>query len=95
MKKILLPLLAVTALFAYTKKYTNTVTIEGKIAVYGNEPHTFLAIKDKANTLYKVMNAKEYNLYKLQNHIIKVDAIKLKEKAAPGFPAVIKIVKIY
>jgi len=97
MKKLLSLLLAGTALFAMTAKQQNTptVTINGKIGVYGNEPHTFVAIKNSnSNTLYRIENAKGYNLDKLQNKTVTIKAIKIKDKVGPGFPAVIKVVEL-
>ena len=96
MKKLLSILLAGVSLFAMTSKQQNmpTVTLSGKVGVYGNEPHTFVAIKDSNNQLYRIDNAKDFNLNKLQNKIIKVKAVKVKEKVGPGFPAVVHIVEL-
>jgi hypothetical protein len=74
MKKILFLLTTLMALFGMTQK-PQVVTIKGEVGVYGSVPHTFLAIKDKNNTLYKVTNAKDFNLSKLQNQIVEIKAL--------------------
>ncbi len=76
MKKILLILTTITSLFAMTQK-PKVVTIKGEVGVYGSMPHTFLAIKGPNNTLYKVVNYKDFNLTRLQNHTIKAKALIL------------------
>jgi len=94
MKKLLTLALSSISIFAFTAKQNiENLTITGKVGVYGNEPHTYIAIKDtENNTLYQVENAKDYNLDKLQNKIVKIEAIKTAEKKGPGFPAKIKVV---
>jgi hypothetical protein len=96
MKKLLSILLAGASLFAFSTKQQSmqTITINGKIGVYGNEPHTYIAIKDSSNTLYRIENAKVYNLDRLQNKTITIKAVKIKDKVGPGFPAVIKVVDL-
>ena len=78
MKKTLFLLTTLTALFGMTQK-PQVVTIEGEVGVYGSVPHTFVAIKDKNNTLYKVTNAKDFNLTKMQNQVIKIKALFLQK----------------
>ena len=95
MKKLLSILIAGMSVFAMSAKQNlQSITLSGKIGVYGNEPHTFIAIKDNSNILYRVENAKEFNLVKLQNKTVKVKAIKIKNKIGPGFPAVIHILEM-
>jgi len=92
MKKSLLPILALTLLGCANG---SLVDIEGKVAMYGSMPHTFLAIKDSKNhKYYKISNSKDFNLMNMQNKIIKVKAKILKQKIGPGFPAIIEVVKI-
>ena len=94
MKKLITLFIAYNSLFAMSAKQNiQSLTITGKIGVYGNEPHTFIAIKEN-NKLYRIKNAKEFNLNKMQNKTVKVEAVKIKEKVGPNFPAVINIVKI-
>jgi len=94
MKKSILQILTLSIL-----GYANNsplMTIEGKIAVYGSAPHSFLAIKDSKNhKYYKIKNSKDFNLKKLQNRVIKIKAKILKKRIGPGFPAIIKVVKKY
>jgi predicted transcriptional regulator len=96
MKKFVTFLLSTASIFALSAKQNLTnLTIEGKIAIYGNEPHTYIAIKDISNKkLYKIENAKDYNLQNLQNRVVKIKAIKLKESIGSIKPAVIKVVEI-
>jgi len=92
MKKSIMALLALS-LFGCAN--SSLVEIEGKIAVYGSMPHTFLAIKDSKNhKYYKIKNAKDFNLQNMQNRVIKVKAKILKKKIGPGFPAVIEVVEL-
>ena len=73
----------------------NSFTIKGKISVYGSEPHTYVGIKDsKSNRVFKIANASKFNLKRLQNHIVKIEAKLDKKTIGPGFPAVISVIKI-
>jgi len=94
MKKLLSLILAASSIFAMSaRQNVQTITITGKISVYGNMPHTYIAIKDLNNKLYKIENAKEYNLNNYQNKTVKIIAIKIKDSIGPGFPAVIKVIE--
>jgi hypothetical protein len=94
MKKFLTLALTTLSLFAFSaKQNVQNLTITGKVGVYGNEPHTYIAIKDASNTLYRIENAKEYNLDKMQNKTVKIEAIKIGKKIGPGFPATVKLIK--
>ena len=96
MKKLFILPLLIASLFGLTSKVdsSNILEISGKVAMYGNEPHTYLAIKSSDNTLYKIQNPKEFNLFNMQNQNIKVKAVLLSKKAGPGFPATIKVLKL-
>jgi len=88
-------ILALFALSLFGCANSSLVEIEGKVAVYGSMPHTFLAIKDsKSDKYYKIKNASDFNLQNLQNRVIKVKAKILKKKIGPGFPAVIEVVEL-
>jgi len=77
MKKILLLLTTLTALFSMTQK-TEVISIKGEVGVYGSMPHTFVAIKDtQNNTIYRVHNYKDFNLTKMQNEIVEAKALLL------------------
>jgi len=69
MKKLLIFVIMVSSIYA--------TDIEGKIAMYGNEPFTYLAITTKDNKIYKIVDDKSLSSY--QGEIIKVDAHILKE----------------
>ena len=95
MKKLLSLILACGSIFAFSaKQNVQSLTLTGKIGVYGNEPHTYVAIKDSNNNLYRIENAIEYNLYKMQNRTVKIKALKTKENLGPGFPATIKVLEL-
>jgi len=68
--------------------------IEGKIAVKGSMPHTYLVIEDKATHKdYRIVNPKDFNLINRQNKIVKIKAEVVKKAIGPGFPAEIKVLE--
>jgi hypothetical protein len=72
----------------------NIMELEGRVAVKGSSPHTYLSIKDsKSQKSYKIQNQTEFDLMKKQNQIVKVKAVLIKEAIGPGFPAVIEVVE--
>jgi len=74
---------------------SKTINVEGKIAMYGSVPHTYLGINDIAtNKVYKIENASAFHLIKMQNKTIKANAIILKKAIGPGYPTVIKVLSI-
>ncbi|MDX1700622.1 MAG: hypothetical protein R3250_08400 [Melioribacteraceae bacterium] len=73
----------------------NIVEIEGRVAVKGSSPHTYLSIKDsKSHKSYKIQNQSEFDLMTRQNQTLKVKAVLIKEAVGPGFPAVIEVVEV-
>ena len=73
----------------------NIIELEGRVAVKGSSPHTYLSIKDsKSHTSYKIQNQEKFDLMKKQNQTIKVKATLIKEAIGPGFPAVIEVVEV-
>lgn len=73
----------------------NIIELEGRVAVKGSSPHTYLSIKDsKSHKSYKIQNHEKFGLMQKQDQTVKVKATVLKEAIGPGFPAVIKIVEI-
>lgn len=73
----------------------NILELEGRVAVKGSSPHTYLSIKDsKSHTSYKIQNQAEFDLMKKQNQTLKVKAVLIKEAIGPGFPAVIEVVEV-
>lgn len=71
------------------------IEVEGRIAVKGSSPHTYISIKDnKSHKSYKIKNYEKFGLMQKQNQTVKVKATLLKEAIGPGFPAVIEVVKI-
>lgn len=72
----------------------NIMELEGRVAVKGSSPHTYLSIKDsKSQKSYKIENQTEFDLMKKQNQMVKVKAVLIKEAIGPGFPAVIEVVE--
>lgn len=72
-----------------------TIALEGRVAMKGSSPHTYLSIKDsKSHTSYKIQNLEKFDLMKKQNQTVKLKAIVIKEAIGPGFPAVIEVVEV-
>ncbi len=75
-----LTLLLITILLSAMSQRLKVINIEGEVGVYGNMPHTFIAIKDKTNNkIYKIENAKDFDLIHKQNSVIYVKALLLDE----------------
>lgn len=73
----------------------NMMELEGKVAMKGSEPHTYLSIKDsKSQKSYKIQNQAKFDLMKKQNQTVKVKAVLVKEAIGPGFPAVIEVIEV-
>ena len=73
----------------------NHMELEGRVAVKGSSPHTYLSIKDsKSQKSYKIQNQSEFDLMKKQNQMVKVKAVLIKDALGPGFPAVIEVVEV-
>ncbi len=73
----------------------NLIELEGRIAMKGSSPHTYLSIKDsKSQKSYKIVNQAEFDLMKKQNQTVKVRAVLIKDAVGPGFPAVIEVVEV-
>jgi hypothetical protein len=73
----------------------NIMEIEGRVAMKGSSPHTYLSIKDtKSQKSYKILNQAEFDLMRKQNQMIKVKAVLVKEAVGPGFPAAIEVVEV-
>jgi len=73
----------------------NSMELEGRVAVKGSSPHTYLSIKDsKSHKSYKIQNQEKFDLMKKQNQTVKIEAILIKEAIGPGFPAVIDVVEV-
>jgi len=71
------------------------VELEGKIAMKGSEPFSYLSIKDKESSKsYKIQNKESFDLMHKQKQVVKVKAELIKEAVGPGFPAVIKVVEV-
>jgi len=93
MKKIFI-VLSLIGLFVGCAQ-DHIMEIEGRVAVKGSEPHTYLSIKDtKTQTSYKISNQAKFDLAKKQNQTVKVKAVLIKEAIGPGFPAVIEVVEV-
>ncbi len=73
----------------------NTIELEGRVAMKGSSPHTYLSIKDsKSQQSYKIQNQAEFDLMIKQNQTVKVKAVLIKDAIGPGFPAVIEVVEV-
>ena len=92
MKKLII-LLTFLGLTACAQE--NMMELEGRVAMKGSAPHTYLSIKDsKSQKSYKIQNQAEFDLMKKQNQTVKLKAVVIKEAIGPGFPAVIKVVEV-
>ena len=93
MKKILIGL-SLIGLFVGCAQ-DNIMELEGRVAVKGSTPHTYLTIKDiKSQQNYKILNQAKFDLMRKQNQTVKVKAVLIKEAIGPGFPAVIEVVEV-
>ena len=73
----------------------NIMELEGRVAMKGSSPHTYLSIKDsKSQKSYKISNQAKFDLMTKQNQTVKVKAVLIKEAIGPGFPAVIEVVEV-
>ena len=71
------------------------IELEGKIAMKGSEPFTYLSIHDKrSRKSYKIENKESFDLLHKQKQIVKVKAELIKEAVGPGLPAIIKVVEV-
>lgn len=92
MKKLIISLWLV-GLFGCAQD--NIMEIEGRVAVKGTSPHTYLSIKDtKSNKSYKIKKQAEFDLMTKQNQTVKIKAVLIKEAIGPGFPAVIEVIEV-
>ena len=92
MNNIIYKILLITVL---TSIYGDAMELIGKIKVKGNMPHTYLTIEENnSNKSYNIENANEFNLTSMQNEIVTLKVKLLKQSIGPGFPAVIKVLKI-
>ena len=74
---------------------SSDIELEGKLAVKGSEPFTYLSIKDKTTKKsYKIQNKESFDLMHKQKQIVKVKAELIKKAVGPGFPAVIRVVEV-
>jgi hypothetical protein len=93
MKKIFIGVSLIGVLMGCAQE--NMMELEGRVAVKGSEPHTYLSIKDtKTQKSYKIQNQAKFDLMKKQNQTVKVKAVLIKEAIGPGFPAVVEVVEV-
>jgi len=93
MKKIFIGVSLIGILMGCAQE--NMMELEGKIAVKGSEPHTYLSIQDtKTQKSYKIQNQAKFDLMNKQNQTLKVKAVLIKESIGPGFPAVVEVVEV-
>ena len=93
MKKIII-VLSLIGLFLGCAQ-DHVMELEGRVAMKGSSPHTYLSIKDgKSQKSYKIANQAEFDLMTKQNQTVKVKAVLIKEAIGPGFPAVIEVVEV-
>ena len=82
MKKLIIGL-SLVGMFSFAQD-NNIIHIEGRIAVKGSSPHTYLSIKDtKSHKSYKIQNQVEFDLMTKQNQTVKGKAVLIKEAVGP------------
>ncbi len=75
----------------------DVITVTGPLAVYGNEPHTYLALEmDDPSTktgtrLVRIEGELLEALYELQGERVTVTGDVTRLEAGPGFPTVVNI----
>jgi len=91
---LLLPVLAMLTGCAQSDDEAE-MTLQGRIAVKGNAPHSYLVLEDhKTHTNYKIANSQSFDLIHRQNQTVRLKAALIKEAKGPGFPAVIQVIKL-
>jgi hypothetical protein len=71
------------------------VSIKGKIAVKGNEPHTYVAIVTEDKREYRIVGDLETEIRRVyQQKIVIVDGIIVKESNSPLIPPELEVLKI-
>jgi len=89
----MLMVFAVMAFMGCSK--SGELSIEGKIAMKGSMPHSYLVIEDKqSHKNYKIQNSTSFNLMHRQKEIVSIKAKLLKKAVGPGFPAIIEVLEV-
>jgi len=95
MKSIRIILFFMTMLFNTGCATDNTKVITGYIAIKGSAPHSYVVIEDKEHHKeYKIDNARAFDLASKQKQSVTMEVSWVKEAVGPGFPAVIKVIKL-
>ena len=72
-----------------------SITLKGKIAVKGSEPHTYLVLVSVENGEYAIVGELKQEIWnKYQGHMIKVRGNVIKQAIGPGFPAELEVIQI-
>ncbi|CAA6811487.1 MAG: Unknown protein [uncultured Campylobacterales bacterium] len=72
---------------------SDSIHIEGKVSRVGNEPFSYLSIKEiDSKKSYKIVNNENYEEY--QSHVIAVEAKILKKSESRLIPTEIEIISI-
>jgi len=71
------------------------MTLEGKILVKGNEPHTYVVIQVSEKEEYSITGKfKDILQDKYQNQTVKLQGMITKKSKLPGFPSEFEVKKI-
>jgi len=74
---------------------SQTIELEGRIAMKGSEPHSYLVIEDaNSSKEYKILNSSDFKLNERQNHIVKLKGQIEKNATGAGFPAQIEVTEV-
>jgi len=93
MKEKMITFLCVIGLLGCTQ--SESMELQGRIAVKGSERHTYLTIYDqKTHKSYKIKNKNAFDLMHKQDQTINLEAKLIKKAIGPGFPAVIEVTEV-
>lgn len=71
------------------------IDLEGKVAVLGNEPHTYLALITDDHGDFKIVGKLEKKIWDNYQQIrIRVKGNIIKEGIGPGFPPELEVTKV-
>lgn len=89
-----LQFLAVVALSLLTMSACSSLKVAGRVAVKGNEPHTYLVLVSDSRE-YKLVGPLQEKIWKTyQGQRIRVRGRIVREALGPGFPAELEVLEI-
>lgn len=93
MREKIIALLCIAGLLGCTQG--KSLELQGRVAIKGSAPHTYLTIFDrKTHKTYKIQNKEAFHLLHKQNQTVKLEAKLIKDAIGPGFPAIIEVTEV-